>query len=215
MTPRKRRGSPFGRFLGLLIAAGVGVWLVAFYQFASALPQAPEQPEETTEAIVVLTGGSNRLAEGLSLLTQGRAGKMFVSGVYRGVDVAELLSVTQSGGDSVTHRIALGHDADDTRGNARETSDWMADEGFQRLRLVTAAYHMPRSVFEFRQVMPDTEIIAHPVYPANVRLDAWWRYPGTFTLLAGEFSKLLLAHARVWILARWTELRGWIDSMVG
>lgn len=200
----------FARFLVLLIAAGAGVWLVAFYQFASSLPQAPEQPEEVTEAIVVLTGGSGRLAEGLSLLTAGRAGKVFVSGVYRGVDVAELLSATQSGGSSVAHRIALGHDADDTRGNARETAVWMQEEGFSRLRLVTAAYHMPRSLFEFRQVMPEAEIISHSVFPASVRLDAWWRYPGTFTLLAGEFSKFLLAHARVWTRARWSEIRAWI-----
>jgi len=184
---RPRRGRGFLRFLGLLIAAGAGVWLVAFYQFASALPQSPDQPDETTEAIVVLTGGSERLAEGLSLLGEGRAGKVFVSGVYRGVDVAELLSATQSNGGSVSHRIALGHDADDTRGNARETAAWMADEGFQRLRLVTAAYHMPRSLFEFHQAMPEAEIIAHSVFPTNVRLDAWWRYPGTFALLAGEF----------------------------
>lgn len=215
MASRPRRGSPFARLLGLVVAAAVGVWLVAFYQFASGLPLEHDKPEETTEAIVVLTGGSERLAEGLSLLAQGRAGKLFVSGVYRGVDVAELLSVTQSGGDLVTHRIALGHDADDTRGNARETAAWMAEEGFQRLRLVTAAYHMPRSLFEFHQAMPEAEIIPHPVFPANVRLDAWWRYPGTFTLLAGEFSKLLLAQARMWSSARWAELRAWIDAKVG
>ncbi len=214
MATTTGRSRPFARFLGLLVAAAFGVWAVAFYQFASSLPQSPEKPEESTEAIVVLTGGSERLAEGLALLTQGKAGKLFVSGVYRGVDVAELLSVTQSGGGTVTHRISLGHDADDTRGNARETAAWMADEGFQRLRLVTAAYHMPRSLFEFRQVMPAAEIIPHSVFPANVRLDAWWRYPGTFTLLAGEFSKLLLARARVWTTAYWTELRAWAASKI-
>jgi uncharacterized SAM-binding protein YcdF (DUF218 family) len=198
-----------------LIAAGAGVWLVAFYQFASGLPQGPDRPDETTEAIVVLTGGSERLAEGLSLLAEGHAGKLFVSGVYRGVDVAELLTVTRSGGGSVANRIALGHDADDTRGNARETAAWMTDEGFSRLRLVTAAYHMPRSLFEFRQAMPDVVVIAHPVYPENVRLDAWWRYPGTFSLLAGEFSKLLLAQTRVWSAARWRDLRAWVDEKIG
>ena len=44
---------------------------------------------------------------------------------------------------------------------------------------------------------------------------AWWRYPGTFTLLAGEFSKLLLARARVWSATRWTEIRAWLEETVG
>ena len=61
------------------------------------------------------------------------------------------------------------------------------------MRLVTASYHMPRSLMEFRRVMPDVRLIAHPVFPAHVRIDAWWRWPGTASLLAGEYIKYLVA----------------------
>ncbi|MDP6952784.1 MAG: YdcF family protein, partial [Alphaproteobacteria bacterium] len=71
---------------------------------------------------------------------------------------------------------------------------WMAKEGYRSLRLVTAAYHMPRSLLEFHRAMPDLRLIPHPVFPDSVRLDAWWRHPGTVALLASEYAKYLLAH---------------------
>ena len=199
------------------IVAGMLVlgWAIGFQVFASSLPEPTSPVAGKTDAIVVLTGGSGRLLEGLALLDQGRAHKLFVSGVYRGVDVAELLRVAQSGGGTLAARIAIGHEADDTVGNARETARWIDAEGYTSVRLVTAAYHMPRSLFEFRRLMPATEIVAHPVFPPLVRLDAWWRYPGTFSLLASEYSKLLLAHARVWIGARWNEISALVADRAG
>lgn len=184
------------------VLAAVAGWAYGLFLFAVELPRAVEQPETATDAIVVLTGGSQRLAEGLRLLTADRAHKLFISGVYRGVDVAELLSVTRQG-PTLTDRIALGHDAGDTSGNARETAQWMAQEGFSSLRLVTAGYHMPRSRLEFRRAMPEVALIAHPVFPANVHLDDWWRWPGTATLLATEYTKYLLTRLRVSVVTLW------------
>ena len=71
----------------------------------------------------------------------------------------------------------------------------MAAEGITSLRLVTASYHMPRSRVEFRRAMPTVRLIAHPVFPSNVRIDEWWRWPGTTSLLIGEYSKYLIAAA--------------------
>jgi uncharacterized SAM-binding protein YcdF (DUF218 family) len=206
------------RFLGVLCGIFVIGWAVGLHLFAESLPKPPTATTTattspatgTTDAIVVLTGGSGRLNQGLDLLGQGQAKKLFVSGVYHGVDVEELLRVAQSGGDSLAGRIALGHEADDTIGNAAETAKWLRNEGYASLRLVTAAYHMPRSLFEFRLAMPDTTIVPHPVFPTQVRLDAWWRYPGTASLLAGEYSKFLLAHARIWVGDRWRDVSEWL-----
>lgn len=199
------------RRVPLILAALLVVgWAVGLQYFAASLPDTADPATAKTDAIVVLTGGSGRLIEGLDLLKTGLAEKLFVSGVYRGVDVEELLRVTQAGGEPLARKIVLGHDADDTLGNARETAIWLAEEGYSSLRLVTAAYHMPRSLFEFRRALPGVEIVAHPVFPPLVRLDAWWRYPGTMSLVAGEYSKVLMAHARVWLNDRWREISGWL-----
>ena len=184
------------------VLAAVAGWAYGLFLFAVELPRVVEQPETATDAIVVLTGGSERLAEGLRLLRADRGLKLFISGVYRGVDVAELLSVARQG-PTLTDRIVLGHDAGDTSGNARETAQWMAREGFSSLRLVTAGYHMPRGRLEFRRAMPEVALIAHPVFPANVHLDDWWRWPGTATLLATEYTKYMLTRLRVSVVALW------------
>ena len=53
--------------------------------------------------------------------------------------------------------------------------------------------HMPRSLFEFRRVMPQVEIIAHAVRSENYRQDDWWRWPGSASLLVSEYNKFLIA----------------------
>jgi uncharacterized SAM-binding protein YcdF (DUF218 family) len=81
----------------------------------------------------------------------------------------------------------------------------MKGQGFHSLRLVTADYHMLRSLFEFRRAMPETEIIAHPVFPNQVRRESWWRSPGTASLLISEYDKFLVALLRAAVAGRGTD----------
>ncbi|HIJ62601.1 MAG TPA: YdcF family protein [Rhodospirillaceae bacterium] len=177
----------------LLIGAA---WLAGLVWFAASLPDQVEDQTTPTDAIVVLTGGTERLGTGLDLLRRRIAGKLFVSGVYRGLDVAELLRLSRQKPDEVECCIVLGHVADNTQGNAIETAAWMRAEGFHSLRLVTANYHMRRSLMEFRFAMPDVTIVAHPVFPDTVKRDQWWMWPGTAHLLASEYTKFLAARIR-------------------
>lgn len=184
----------------LLLAAWLIVlltWGFGFIWFTSILKQAPAPNAIQTDAIVVLTGGSHRLEAGLALLAANTAPKLFVSGVYTGVGVKQLLRLSRNQPEALDCCIALGYAANDTRGNAVETAAWMKTEGRNSLRLVTANYHMPRSLVEFRHVMPVVAITPHPVTSPYVPLAHWWRKPATGLLLFGEYNKYLLAHARI------------------
>jgi uncharacterized SAM-binding protein YcdF (DUF218 family) len=143
-----------------------------------------------------LTGGSGRLRQGLQLLADKQARKLFVSGVYRGVDVAALLQVSQHSPEELECCVFIGYEADDTRGNAAETAAWIRDQKFLSLRLVTATYHMPRSLLEFRRAMPTVEIIAHPVFPETFKRADWWLWPGSASLVISEYVKYLIAALR-------------------
>ena len=156
----------------------------------------PTNDTTHTDAIVVLTGGTERLAAGLDLLDRGLADTLFVSGVYTGVDVATILALDDKAPATLACCIELGHSAQHTMGNAQETAAWMADGGLTSLRLVTSAYHMPRSLSLFHRLMPDIAIVPHPVFPGSVDLDTWWNDWGTFNLIAGEYSKYLVG--QVW-----------------
>ena len=146
---------------------------------------------------MVLTGGTGRLDTGLQLLEEGLAQQLFVSGVARNVDVSTLLRVAQRKPDELACCISVGYQADDTAGNARETAIWVGAKGFKSIRLVTASYHMPRSLVEFRRALPDLTILPHPVYPPQFKRDQWWLWPGTAALLSSEFNKYVLARLGV------------------
>jgi uncharacterized SAM-binding protein YcdF (DUF218 family) len=144
----------------------------------------------------VLTGGSQRFDAGLDLLAAGKAKQLFVSGVHQGVAIADLLHLAHHAPDWLACCIVLGHAADSTVGNALETAAWMRREGYRSLRLVTAGYHMRRSLFEFTHEMPEMRIIANPVFPEQVKQANWWAWPGTAMLIVGEYHKYLAAVLR-------------------
>ena len=187
---------PMRRKLGwsaLLLLAVAALWIGGFFWFAQQIPQAVADLESDTDAIVVLTGGSLRVQSGLSLLAAGKAKKLFISGVYHGTDVAALLRISHQSPEHVACCIVLGHEADNTLGNALETAQWMHQEGFRSLRLVTASYHMPRSMLEFSRAMPEVRIVAHPVFPERDHADRWWTSPRAFAHVLAEYHKYLLA----------------------
>jgi uncharacterized SAM-binding protein YcdF (DUF218 family) len=189
--------------LGLLGLAVIAlVWLAGLVWFADSIPDQVTDATTATDAIVVLTGGSQRLTAGLDLLAAGKARKLLVSGVHQGVELAELLRVQHHPEDWMSCCITLGHAADNTLGNALETAAWMEQEKFRSLRLVTAGYHMPRSLLEFRRAMPEIEIIAHPVFPEQVKQANWWAWPGTATLIIGEYHKYIGVLLRDALLGR-------------
>lgn len=196
------------RFTGGILAAIIMlvlVWSAGFLWFIQDLERQRATPvsiEATgrTDAIVVLTGGSGRLATGLELLAAGHARKLLVSGVYQGLDVQELLKMARRSPDNLECCITLGYSAESTLGNAHETADWMREQGLASLRVVTANYHMRRSLLEFSRAMPDIPLIPHPVDPANVHIKEWWKWPGTANLLMNEYSKYVLSRGRYALL---------------
>jgi uncharacterized SAM-binding protein YcdF (DUF218 family) len=189
------RSSARRRALAVLGATLAAAWLAGLFVFAENIPRQAQQSRERTDAIVVLTGGTLRLEQGLALLSEELGKKLFVSGVHRGVEVQQLIDRSRRSPEVIDCCIVLGYAADHTAGNAKETAEWMSKQGFTSLRLVTASYHMPRSLVEFHYAMPHAQIIPHPVFPENVKVDEWWRWPGTAILIVGEYNKYLVADA--------------------
>ena len=182
------------RPLAMVVVGCCLSWLGGLLWFAT--PPSADTRAAPTDAIVVLTGGSLRLQSGIDLLREGKGRKLFVSGVNQQVDLDDLLGVSGRAPDWALCCIVLGHEADDTFGNAQETAQWIRSQGFRSLRLVTAWYHMPRSLLEFDRAMPEIDIVAHPVFPEQVKQERWWTWRGTAVLLVNEYVKYLGALAR-------------------
>ena len=170
-------------FLTLFIAWGLG-WL----WFATNVALAhPEKPEVKTEAIVVLTGGSGRITEGLNLLADRAAPKLFISGVNKGVSEDDILKAWNSRAPKIPCCIYLGYEAENTAGNAREVQKWVEKNKIKSLRLVTSSYHMPRANMEVSKKLPEIKIFHHPVISDD--FEAWKGrfWPLTFE----EYHKIL------------------------
>ena len=182
-------------WLARLVAAAILVWLGGFGWFVASSYLMHADPASTTDAIVVLTGGRQRLETGLDLLAGGKAKKLFISGVNQRVDREELLRSVGPLPENAACCIVIGHSADNTFGNARETAGWMHEEGYRSLRLVTGWYHMRRSLLEFERAMPRVRIIPHPVFAHHVDPERWWNWHGAPLLVLGEYDKFLASLA--------------------
>ena len=196
MALRRRQSRRLLRSVAAAALALAAIWVFGLLQFVDEIPEGQAADDSRTDAIVVLTGGSGRLEEGLRLLTERQADKLFVSGVYHGVDVDQLLEMSRRSPENLACCIEIGHVADNTEGNAAETAAWMRHQGFRSLRVVTSGYHLPRSLLEFRYALPEVRLVPHPVFAGHVKRRQWWAWPGTAQLIIGEYNKCLLVVIR-------------------
>ncbi len=174
------------------------VYGLGFLWFLSEIPKSGQTgPAPSADAIVVLTGGPERIDSAMDLLTSGRGARLLVSGVHPGVTKEELSDLLSADKALFDCCVDMDWRAEDTIGNAAETASWVEANGFQNLLVVTSAYHMPRALRELGHTMPAVELRGHPVFHNGVHLDEWWRYSGTSRLLIAEYSKFLLTLVRL------------------
>jgi uncharacterized SAM-binding protein YcdF (DUF218 family) len=189
--PVRRRRWGLLRFLllaPLLAALLLGAGFLWFLDAASAPPADPARP---TDGIAVLTGGGERVQTGLRLLAEGKARLLLVSGAHPDVTLGDLARAAGLGPGDLAGRVSLGRAARTTRGNAAEIAAWARAEQLSSIRVVTAGYHMPRALLELRRALPEAELLAFPVVPAPLRDAAAAGRARTWSLLAGEYLKLL------------------------
>jgi uncharacterized SAM-binding protein YcdF (DUF218 family) len=174
------------------IAAGAG-----FLAFAQAVKQAAPANPPAADAVVVLTGGEDRIEAGIKLLAQRKGRRLLISGVNPSTRAAEIERLTGYDRRLFDCCIDFGYVAVDTTTNAEETRAWAANWRFSRLILVTSSYHMPRSLLEFSRVLPDVELLPYPVVTRSLHLDAWWQHRHTARVMGTEYLKFLASAVRL------------------
>jgi uncharacterized SAM-binding protein YcdF (DUF218 family) len=178
-----------GFFLAMVLIALA--YVLGFVAFISLLPKTPADLKGA-DGIVVLTGGETRLDRAVSLFESGVGKRLLISGVDE-TTTKETLKHLVHGGPRFDCCADLGYAAEDTRGNAQETADWARAHNFHRLILVTARYHMPRSLQEFSAEMPGVQLMPYPVEQESIDLANWWEHPRTIFLLHREYAKYLVS----------------------
>jgi uncharacterized SAM-binding protein YcdF (DUF218 family) len=172
------------------------LFLAGFVVFANRVAKSTPAIVEHADGIVVLTGGSHRLAEAARLLADGRGGRLLISGANRMTSRDDLYRNSGISWDMFECCVDIGYEAQDTPGNAEETMQWAADKGFSRLIIVTSSYHMPRSLTELGRVLPDVTLVPYPVVTPGFRNGRWWLDVATARILLSEYVKFLPSAAR-------------------
>jgi len=193
----------FARRVLITVTALILLWVMGLGVFIFTVPENVADEETETQAVVVLTGGRKRLKTGFQLLCSKRAEMIFISGVHPQETLKSLLKSFEASGivcsqdrDKIAAVTYLGYTAKNTKGNAQEIETWLKQMPVTSFRLVTAAYHMPRSLLEFNHLLPQATIIPHPVFPKGFNRSRWWQ-GGTLYLIVSEYNKFLLAFVRI------------------
>lgn len=199
---------------GILLAAVAGMG--GFLYFAETVAALETPREAKADAIVVLTGGYQRIDRAIDLLKQGAGRRLLISGVNPATSGNQIRKLTQSSSALFECCVDMGYEAVDTIGNANETARWISDHQFRRVLVVTNNYHMPRSLLELRAVDPQTEFIAYPVVNSDLKNGNWLHQPVVMKAMLSEYLKYSLARLRAFAGARsWSGLRGDMADLAG
>jgi uncharacterized SAM-binding protein YcdF (DUF218 family) len=175
------------------------LWAVGLVAFTARVVHSTPAPDPgRAQGIVALTGPSpGRMAAAVSLLQDGHAERLLISGVNRMSTRDDVRRAARAVAGAVYDCcVDLGFEAVDTIGNARETAEWAKARDYDQLIVVTADYHMPRALLELKGALPKARLIAYPVATAEVNARAWWRNPREARRIVIEYSKFLVIMAR-------------------
>jgi len=186
-------------FPASLIGVLAIAWLAGLLLFANSLSTSPALPR-TADGIVALTGGDTRLSEAMNLLIAQKGQRLLISGVNpasRRSDIFSLLDVEES---LFNCCVDLDRLAPDTIGNATQSAEWIKKNDYHQIIIVTANYHMPRSLLEFRHAMPDIDIRPYPIQSDRFQTAHWWKSIDATRFLASEYNKYLASFIRIRVL---------------
>jgi uncharacterized SAM-binding protein YcdF (DUF218 family) len=191
---RTRRVSSI--FVKLVALCGIAL-VGGFGAFLWLLPNEQVVLDRSADGIVVLTGGTSRVTDGLELLAAGRGKRLLITGVNSGTTTADIAHKEAGYDRLLTCCVDLDYSALNTLGNAVETRRWTQDRGFRSLIIVTSSYHMPRAMAEIAHQLPDVALIPYPVVSDRLRIEPWWSNGTTTRLVLSEYFKYLFAQLRM------------------
>ncbi len=194
----------FKIFFIFLLTSTITVFFVELNNFKENILSFSENNNKKSPNIVILTGGTNRIKDGLKIIEDFKIPKIIkykilVSGTGIGFTKNSLRK--KLGPTFNNHLIQCCVELDsiskNTFTNARETFKWTKKNDINEFILITSNYHMPRAVLEFKSVMPNLKIYTYTIIPIKHDINNWLNSYRTFSLVFTEYCKYIIASIRV------------------
>lgn len=196
LLSRRSRLRRFIRSLILLCVITLGAFSGGFLWFADSVASMRPPEGAKGDAIIVLTGGYQRIEQAVGLLRDGVGKRLLISGVNPATTRTQIRKMTQGSSDMFSCCVDMGYKAIDTIGNANEAASWIRDHGYSAIIVVTNNYHMHRSLHELRNASPQTQFIAYPVISADLARTNWFAEPDVVRTMLYEYMKFVIAAGR-------------------
>ena len=193
--------------ISVSLVIALGVWIPLASGLANRL--AVEQPLPEADAILVLSGSATyieRTQKAAELYQQGIAPRILLTsdGTRAGwsrseernpsfVELARA-SLIERGVDPNAIEI-LSETATGTIYEARILRKKLDETGWQKVLIVTSAYHTRRALWTFEKVLAESEkkteigIVSAPFGQQTPSPNSWWLSPFGWSLVAGEYVK--------------------------
>jgi uncharacterized SAM-binding protein YcdF (DUF218 family) len=199
-APRGNGGASMIR--RMLIALGLGMltsvllFMAGFVLFLNSLTRVDAGHMPKADAIVALTGGAERISDAVDWLKGGRGQRLLISGVAHDVTRERLAQKAPQVRDLIHCCIDLGHAAQNTVGNAKETRHWVTSHGYRSIIVVTSNYHMPRAIIELERQLPGIALVRAPVVTDKLKAMDFWTNPSLLRTIGTEYAKFVVAYVR-------------------
>ena len=185
------------------------LFLIAYFfielnSFKEKILTLQKDPINLSSKVVILTGGTNRIKEGFEVIYKLDKKsitnlKVLVSGTGKGFSKLSLQEKLNPGFDLrlIECCVELDSVSHNTYSNAIETSKWVSKNKIEEILLITSNYHIPRSILEFQNKMPNLKILYYPIIPKKHQINKWLKSFETFSLIFIEYCKYIIANVRI------------------
>ncbi len=171
------------------------LYLLSFLNFISDMDYSNES-FNNLKAVVILTGSKGRLGAGLEYMENNPNIKMLITGVGTGVRYSDLTIDNNFNKNNIT----LGFKAKNTFQNSIETLEWIKENKISEILLVTDNWHMKRSIFLFKSVIPN--LIIYPMALETINFNQFFYEPKILLTIIIEHVKYIISYIQ--ILYYWT-----------
>lgn len=172
---RKKEGfrKPFTALILLLVAGAAIPHLLG--------RRAASPTGGVADAVLVFTGGENRIAEGYRAWREGKGRELFILGAGQEAKLAAILPGGAEVSPDDLPRIHIEGWSANTLENAISAKSIAVSRAYRNVILVTSDYHVPRAHLALREVLPPAvSISVIPVMSDWKRKGAWYRLPRLF-----------------------------------
>ena len=189
------------------LSCTLAIFFIQLFFFKEKVLSFQKYNDTKSSNIVILTGGTNRIKDGLNIINHFHKSKrtkfkILVSGTGKGFSKNSLIKQIGPNFNPklIECCIYLDSVSKNTLTNAIETSKWANKNDLKEFILITSNYHMPRAILEFKNVMPNHKIYTFPITPRKHNIKEWMRSYETFSLIFKEFCKYIISNLRIKLL---------------